>query len=275
MFASWKLARIAGIDVFIHPTFLILLVVIGLTQGGLLAAGLITAVFACVLLHEYGHALMARAYGIHTRDITLYPIGGVARLERMPRSPGAELAITLAGPAVNLLIAGLLALVQPLFGVSNLPGEFLANLLWVNLFMALFNLIPAFPMDGGRIFRALLSLKLGRANATEIAASLGQFLAVALPFILLALGIVNPLHWFLAFFLWSAAGVERRQVRLEERARLWKTSHPFGRWIASHSSDGVWTAPPGYTWVCNRPGVWQLVPIPVPADDQRDFLRWN
>src|SRR3954449_3914992 len=105
---SWKLGRVAGIDVFLHPTFLLLLAFVGMRQGGLGSILLVSAVFGCVLLHELGHALMARQYGIATEDITLYPIGGVARLSRMPRSPGAELLIALAGPAVNVAIAGCL-----------------------------------------------------------------------------------------------------------------------------------------------------------------------
>src|SRR3954451_8052436 len=101
---SWKLTRVAGIDVFLHPTFLLLLAYVGMTQGGIGAILLVSAVFGCVLLHELGHALMARRFGIETEDITLYPIGGVARLRRMPRAPGAELLIALSGPAVNVLI---------------------------------------------------------------------------------------------------------------------------------------------------------------------------
>src|SRR6478735_2190162 len=107
MMFSWKLGRVAGIDLFLHPTFLILLAWSAM-QGGLDWALLVSAVFGCVVLHELGHALTARLFGIATRDITLYPIGGVARLERMPRAPGAELLITLAGPLVNVAIAGFL-----------------------------------------------------------------------------------------------------------------------------------------------------------------------
>ncbi len=153
---SWKLGRIAGIDLFLHPTFLLILLP-GMTGG--LSAFFIVALFGCVVLHELGHALMARRFGIETLDITLYPIGGVARLQRMPRAPGAELLIALAGPAVNFaIVAGLLGL--ELLGIGGMEsdsslGAFLAGLMLVNLILGLFNLIPAFPMDGGRVLRAL------------------------------------------------------------------------------------------------------------------------
>src|SRR3954454_6152863 len=111
---SWKLTRVAGIDVFLHPTFLLLLAYVGMTQGGIGAILLVSAVFGCVLLHEMGHALTARRFGIETEDITLYPIGGVARLRRMPRAPGAELLIALAGPAVNFAIVAALLVLQTL-----------------------------------------------------------------------------------------------------------------------------------------------------------------
>src|SRR3954452_19135499 len=117
---SWKLGRVAGIDVFLHPTFLLLLAFVGMRSGGIGSIVLVSAVFGCVLLHELGHALMARRFGIETEDITLYPIGGVARLRRMPRSPGAELALALAGPAVNVAIAAILAL-----GLTFAPFEVL------------------------------------------------------------------------------------------------------------------------------------------------------
>ncbi len=152
---SWKLGRIAGIDVFLHPTFLLILIP-GVAPG--LSPLLIIALFGCVVLHELGHALMARRFGIETRDITLYPIGGVARLERMPRAPGAELMIALAGPAVNFaIVAGLMGL--DFLGIGGMDSDtslspFLSSLMLLNLVLGLFNLIPAFPMDGGRVLRA-------------------------------------------------------------------------------------------------------------------------
>ncbi len=151
---SWKLGRVAGIDLFVHPTFLLLLLP-GVTGG--LSPLFVVALFGCVVLHELGHALMARRFGIETLDITLYPIGGVARLQRMPRAPGAELLIALAGPAVNFaIVAALMGL--EMLGIGGMEtdaslGGFLAGLVLVNLVLGLFNLIPAFPMDGGRVLR--------------------------------------------------------------------------------------------------------------------------
>src|SRR3954467_481578 len=133
---SWKLGRVAGIDVFLHPTFLLLLAFVGMRQGGLGSILLVSAVFGCVLLHELGHALMARRFGIETEDITLYPIGGVARLSRLPRSPGAELAIALAGPAVNFaIVAGLVGL--GFLGLFGPGGEVAGTLIALNLMLGL------------------------------------------------------------------------------------------------------------------------------------------
>ena len=151
------------------------------------AAGiaLLSTVFLCVVLHEYGHALMARKYGIKTLDITLYPIGGVARLERMPKEPMQELWIALAGPAVNLAIAGVLYLISGFMGSSvtvealwSAPTNVMGMLIWFNLVMVGFNMIPAFPMDGGRVLRAGLAKNMGYSRATQIAGVIGQGVAV-------------------------------------------------------------------------------------------------
>lgn len=258
MFRSWKLGRLAGIDVFIHPTFLLVLTFPQVSEGGGAGLMLVLAVFGCVLLHEFGHALTARRYGIETSDITLYPIGGVARLERMPRSPGAELLIALAGPAVNFVLAAGLGLLVVLGG--GLAPWWVVNLLLVNLGLGLFNLIPAFPMDGGRVFRALLSTWLGRLRATEIAAGLGRLLAVAFGLFCLAQGAWQPA--VLALFIYFAAGMELRQVAAESWQRRYE------------GAPGNPAAPPGYRWVKMGEGAWQLAPIVV---DSRDgFHRgWN
>ena len=217
---SIKLGRYLGIDVYLHFTFLLLLGFIGLSHwlaGRSAAAAMegvvfFLALFACVLLHEYGHALMARRYGIPTKDITLLPIGGVARLERMPDKPVQELGVALAGPAVNVVIAGALALWlslsgswEPLSNLSTTHGGFAERLLGVNLFLVLFNLLPAFPMDGGRVLRAFLAMRLDHARATRVAATIGQGMAFLFGFIGL---FANPFLLFIALFVWIGASQE-------------------------------------------------------------------
>ena len=223
---SWRLGRFFGIDVFMHATFLILIGWVLLShwlQGESLTAavegvGFILALFGCVVLHEYGHALTARRYGIKTRDITLLPIGGVARLERMPDQPVQELWVALAGPAVNVVIAVILflwlQLTSSLVPVTELEvgrGSFLERLMVVNLFLVGFNMIPAFPMDGGRGVRALLAMRMEYTRATHIAASLGQFIAILFGF----LGLLsNPFLVFIAFFVWIGAAQEASMVQM-------------------------------------------------------------
>ena len=222
---SLKLARIAGVDVFVHVTFAILIVWIAIgawVQEGSVEAvvrGLtfMTGLFTCVVLHELGHALAARRYGIRTRDITLLPIGGMARLEQMPEKPAQEFVVALAGPAVNLVIATLLATVLQLTGSWNpeadpnpLRGPLLQGLLLVNVVLFVFNLLPAFPMDGGRALRALLASRMEYVRATNIAAHLGQ--AMALLFGLLGL-FGNPLLVFIALFVWIGAAAEASLVQ--------------------------------------------------------------
>jgi Zn-dependent protease len=259
---SWKLGQVAGIDVFLHPTFLLLLAYVGMTQGGIGSILLVSSVFGCVLLHELGHALMARRFGIATEDITLYPIGGVARLRRMPRAPGAELLIALAGPAVNLLIV----LALTLFSALGLPGSpwspsplglFLDTLITINWVLALFNLIPAFPMDGGRVLRALLSGWLGRPRATVIAAGIGR--GLALLFGVYCLYHQAYLQALLAWFIYFAAGQELNHVLAEDERE--RTARSWGHDQAG--SEGIWAAPPGFRWVSRGNGTWQLAPIVV------------
>ncbi len=204
MFSSWKLGKPFGIDLYIHATFWLLPLLVfitGLSDAGaaLFDVAVILAVFACVALHEYGHALAARYYGIATRDITLYPIGGIARLERMPERPLHEIVVALAGPAVNVVIAlglavGLYAgqLTSPdawSLTQSSVLGEFVFRVLIVNVFLVVFNLIPAFPMDGGRVLRAMLGIGMRRTDATRIAVSVGTVIAAV--FVLVGLGGLN------------------------------------------------------------------------------------
>ncbi len=228
---SFPLGRVLGTEIRIHVTFLLLLAWIAIahgSQGGTPAAiqGVIfiCLIFACVVLHEFGHALAARRYGIATPDITLLPIGGVARLERIPEKPAEELVVALAGPAVNVVIALLLFValggVPPIEAMETLPQPqhpLLARLFWVNVTLVVFNLIPAFPMDGGRVLRALLGYRLGHRRATEIAAMVGQVVAFGLGFVGLLGG--APLLVFVALFVWLGAGAEAQAVQLREMSR--------------------------------------------------------
>jgi len=224
---SLHLGRWLGIDVNIHITFLLLLAFIGLSHGiatrsvesALGGVLFFTGLFVCVLLHEYGHALAARRYGIATRDITLLPIGGVARLERMPKKPSQELVVALAGPAVNVVIAmGLfLGLMlggkwQPLSELTLVNGSFVERLMVVNVFLVLFNLLPAFPMDGGRVLRSLLAMRLPHARATRIAANIGKGMAVLFGFIGL---FVNPMLLLIALFVWIGATQEATAAQMK------------------------------------------------------------
>ncbi|PAP94489.1 site-2 protease family protein [Mesorhizobium wenxiniae] len=228
---SWSLnlGTIAGTTVRVHFTFLLLLVWIWLTHyriGGTPAAwegvAFIIAVFACVVLHEFGHIAAARYFGIGTPDITLFPIGGVARLERMPEEPGQEFVIAVAGPLVNVAIAALIfALLGGSAGVEQMAGiedprmNFLARLAGVNVFLVLFNMIPAFPMDGGRILRAALAARLSWSRATQIAATIGQGLAFVFGFVGL---FYNPLLIFIGIFVYLAAAAEAQNAQIREVA---------------------------------------------------------
>jgi Zn-dependent protease len=222
---KWKLGNFDGIGVYIHWTFWLLpawiLFATFSSGGGLTAAAtsivFVFAIFGCVVLHEFGHALMARQYRIGTRDITLYPIGGVASLERMPTRPSAELAIALAGPAVNVVIAAGLFLVLLLGGMTAstwafnpVGGGLLSNLLWVNVVLVIFNLLPAFPMDGGRVLRALLAMQMPHPKATVIAARVGQGLAILMGFAGLLTG---SMLMFVALFVFLAAQAELMSAR--------------------------------------------------------------
>ncbi len=224
---SFKIVRLWGIDVYVHGTFILWLLVLafkeGLLRGDLKAAlagvTYFLTLFVCVVLHEYGHALTARRFGIRTRDITLLPIGGVARLERIPTNPRQELLVAIAGPLVNVAIAAVLALFLVLSGQSMAPEQFaepttLHALLLVNLGLVLFNLLPAFPMDGGRVLRALLAMKMDHGRATRIAATLGRGMALVLGVVGVTLG--PPMLIFIAIFVWIGAGSEATASGTEE-----------------------------------------------------------
>lgn len=226
---SWRLGRILGVGVYLHWTFLILLAWIGFASlyksGNVLQAvegiATILLLFGIVLLHELGHSLMARYYGIGTKDITLLPIGGLARLERMPEDPKQEFFVAIAGPAVNVVLAivcfGLLLLQGPLTETLHAPhliGEDL--FLWltmVNVSLVVFNLLPAFPMDGGRVLRALLATRMPHARATRIAANVGQIMAFL--FVLVGLLSQNFLLLFIALFVWLGAEGEASMAQIK------------------------------------------------------------
>jgi Zn-dependent protease/predicted transcriptional regulator len=226
MKSSWRIGRIAGIDLYVHVTFLILIGWVALSHylarqnaaDAFTGVAFILCLFGIVVLHELGHALTARRFGIPTRDITLLPIGGVARLERMPEDPKQELLVALAGPAVNVALAVILFAVltlgaglAPLGDVARVGGSFLNQMLWVNVSLAGFNLLPAFPMDGGRVLRALLALRMDYVRATQIAAGVGQAMAIVFGFVGL---FTNPFLVFIALFVWLGAAGEASTVQM-------------------------------------------------------------
>ncbi|MEJ6846580.1 site-2 protease family protein [Sinorhizobium fredii] len=224
---SFRIGTIAGTALRVHVTFALLLVWIWLmhyriggTPAALEGVAFVLAVFACVVLHEFGHIAAARHFGIKTPDITLLPIGGVARLERMPEEPGAEFVIAIAGPLVNVAIAGIIILVlrtsvglEQIVGIEDPHMSFLARLAGVNVFLVLFNMIPAFPMDGGRVLRAALASRLSWPRATQIAAMIGQGLAFVFGFVGL---FYNPLLIFIAIFVYLAATAEAQNAQIRE-----------------------------------------------------------
>jgi Zn-dependent protease/CBS domain-containing protein len=225
---SLRLLKVGGTEIRIHVTFVLLLVwlwFIYYRAGGSAAAWrgvlFLLAVFGCVLLHELGHVFAARRYGIKTPDITLLPIGGVSRMEHMPEKPSQELVVAIAGPLVNVVIAAviLLALGYRYQGLGNLAeprAGFLEQLASVNIFLVLFNILPAFPMDGGRVLRAALATRLPRSRATQIAASIGQALAFVFGFLGL---FYNPLLIFIAIFVYLGAAAEAQDAQIRDVAR--------------------------------------------------------
>lgn len=260
---SWQLGRILGIPTRIHASFALVLLWIGISTWSaahsglavLFGVGFSLAVFACVLLHEFGHALVARRFGIETRRITLLPIGGVAELERSPQDPRAEMWIAAAGPLVNLGIAAALSLVGYASGVLTGVGLLTmvtTGLIWANLMLALFNMVPAFPMDGGRVFRAWATRRYGRVRATQMAAKLGR--ALALGFGIWGLVSSNPVLVLVAAFVWFTAGRELDAVR--RVAAFEHEREARAQWIDGHEGGhgvGRSTPPPGprqvfYVW---------------------------
>lgn len=218
---SWNIGSYGGIRVRVHWTLVVLLALVGFSEwrfaGTPVAAfagvALLVAVFGCVLLHEFGHALAARRYGIGTRSITLLPIGGIAALERLPSAPRHELVVALAGPAVNVVLAAVFGLALLVAPAAVAP--FCVSLLWINVSLVVFNLLPAFPMDGGRVFRAALASRMETVRATRIAVGVGKVLAAG--FVVAAIALGHPILMLIAVVVWVQGGAELRYV--EQRAR--------------------------------------------------------
>lgn len=227
---SFSIGTIRGTQIRIHATFFLLLawvlVAAWMAEGPAAAmenVAFILVLFACVVLHEFGHITMARHFGVKTPDITLLPIGGMARLERIPEDPRQEILVALAGPAVNVAIWLVLTLVlgasvqmNVLQSLEDPTQGFLQRLAAVNLMLVLFNMIPSFPMDGGRVFRAVLALFMDRLRATQIAAQVGQIMAFLFGFLGLTGG--SPLLVLIAVFIFFAAGAESSDAALRDRA---------------------------------------------------------
>ncbi|WP_027395777.1 site-2 protease family protein [Aquimarina latercula] len=231
MKGSLFLGRVFNVAIKVHWTFLLIIAWVSfleLKRGGnvqnvLMSIFFVLLVFICVVLHEFGHILTARKFGVSTKKITLLPIGGIASMDTIPENPKEELLISLAGPAVNIVIALLLVLFIPFellvgqdssYMDSNLSHVTIENLVFylfsTNVILALFNFIPAFPMDGGRIFRALLALRMDRVKATSIATGLGEIIA----FVFLLIGaLYNPFLILIALFIYFGATSENKMVR--------------------------------------------------------------
>src|SRR4029453_18696446 len=238
---SWSLPifRIAGIQLRIHITFLLLIAWLAFgyyAQGGSAVAAsrviFVLLLFLCVVLHEFGHAFAAKAFGINTPDITLLPIGGVARLERMPEEPVQELIIAVAGPLVNVVIAlGLFVAggAQAFVNQSTVEGGgLIAQLMTINIMLVLFNLLPAFPMDGGRVLRALLATRMSYARATQVAATVGQGFAFVFGFI----GLLIPNGFmliFIALFVYIGASQEAALAQMKDVSRRFPVSSAMVR----------------------------------------------
>ena len=229
---SLKVGEFAGTVIYVHVTFFVLLAWIGVAGGvekGSVAAAaeavaFTTTLFACVVLHEFGHAFMARRFGIHTRDIILFPFGGMGRLERIPEVPSQELLVALAGPAVSVGITATLFAALRLQGSTPQLEEFATRdvsfaerLMFINAGLALFNLVPAFPMDGGRVLRALLAMRLDYVHATEVAARTGQ--AIAALFAIVGALMANPILVIIALFVWMGAAGEAGLAHIKRALR--------------------------------------------------------
>ena len=251
---SLKLGRILGINIQVHFTFFLILIwgafSFGGSNGPLYGLILTVALFTLVLLHELGHSVAAIGYGIQVQDITLLPIGGVARLKRMPEKPIQEFVVALAGPAVNIILALILAPIVlglaaagpgtlSLMSLRSQPGALglLTFLLTANVSLALFNLLPAFPMDGGRIFRAFLGLFLDFQRATSLAVTVGRVLAVGLGIF----GVMNGQFFLalIALFIFTASGQEKQAVAVRGVLRNVRVGQALSRGTVSMSPSAT------------------------------------
>ncbi len=233
MGGAFKIGRVAGIDLKVHWTFFLLLAFYafagyqgsGSLTNALVTALIIVALFVCVVLHEYGHSLVAQRLGIEIQDITVLPIGGVARLKSLPTRPWDEVKIAIAGPLVNVVLAPIFFAIALLLGAGpfdianivqggNSLGQIFAYLGYINVALVVFNLIPAFPLDGGRVLRGLLATRLGVVRATDVSAAIGQFFAAA--FFLIGLLGGNFLLALVAVFIFFGATGEAQMVRQQK-----------------------------------------------------------
>jgi len=227
MRGSIRLFSVFGIAINIHITFLLLLVLI--LPGGVKSLALLVGVFFFVTMHELCHSLVARRFGIEVREITLFPIGGVASMSRIPERPMQELCISLAGPLSNIAVVALLFYpMRQLFGDQVLFHTLstrtwpltIVYIYWINLALAAFNMIPAFPMDGGRILRATLATQIGWLRATRIAVNLGHIFAIIFAYFGLVRG--NFMLVIIAVFIYMAASSEEAQAQLKETLKKMK-----------------------------------------------------
>ncbi|MGE3807388.1 MAG: site-2 protease family protein [Gemmataceae bacterium] len=280
MLGAWKIGRLFGIGLYLHPTFLLMPVWVWVSAsatGAVLYWELLMfCLFGCVVLHEFGHALMARRFGIETHDITLLPIGGVARLERMIERPWAEFCIALAGPAVNAVLACLLGLILYLFAgeavFSELEAQgawsFVAHLLLANITLFVFNLLPAFPMDGGRVLRALLSHWLGLVRATELATAIGFGMLVvfmnrfAVPLLYGETPLQGIVMLALGLFVFVVGLREMWSVQQREAQQQFEAASFIVAASGEDDMEWSWTFPPSFE------------PLP-PEDANFSGLTWD
>ncbi|HSG31119.1 MAG TPA: site-2 protease family protein [Thermodesulfobacteriota bacterium] len=238
---SWKIGNFSGIDLKVHATFAIIIVWVlynTITAGDDIWMTIETllfvlTIFACVVLHEYGHALTAKKYGIKTLDIILLPIGGVARLEKMPDDPKQELWVALAGPAVNVAIASIIftflylsGTTIPIINIDISADSFLVKLMALNIILVLFNMLPAFPMDGGRVLRALLALKMEYVKSTTIASKIGKAMAILFGILGVLSYDSNPFLIVIAVFVWFGANHEENIIKIKHYRESYSNKEP-------------------------------------------------